>query len=85
MERTTEQIRKDLSNGKFDFSKSKELAPVGFKFQTNYDLENEKTHEDVRDIKWLCSNGYIVIPKAFNMYGEVIKGIMAVYRKIEED
>ena len=84
MERNSNQLHSDIMSMKFNFEKSKELAPEGYKFLSNYNLKNEETKEDMRDLEWYAKRGDVVIPMAFNMYGERIEGSMAIYTKISK-
>jgi hypothetical protein len=86
MERNTAQLFADIISFKYDFKKSKERSPLGYKFLSNYDLknENEETRTDFRTIQWYQDNGYIILSPAYNMYDEEIENYVAVYSKIDK-
>jgi hypothetical protein len=84
MKKSIAQIRHDIDHRVGNFKKSEESAPVGYKFLCNYNLanENEDTRTDFRTIQWYKDNGYLVLPVAYNMYGEVIDNDVAIYKKL---
>lgn len=79
MERSIEQLSNDIRSLRYNFEKSKELAPVGYKFMTNHNVETDG--EFIQNVEYYKSHGYIVLSHAYNMYGELVGNYVAVYGK----
>lgn len=82
MGRSVEQLISDIYSMKYNFDKSKSLAPLGYKFSTNHDMTTDG--EYIQNLEWYKSKGCIILPKAYNMYGELVENSVAIYSKIEQ-
>jgi len=76
MKRSIEEITSAIHNMDFQlngaFKKCKESAPLGYEFLTNVHPQDTIYYKD---------QDYIVLPIAYNMFGDLIDGDMSVYRK----
>lgn len=41
MERSITQLHEDIMSMRYNFEKSKELAPIGYKWRTNHNMETD--------------------------------------------
>lgn len=78
MKRTPHQIRRDIETIPFElqFKKSYDLSPIGYEWISNC------PKEEMLRINRYLSQGYIALPRAYNMYGELIEDCFAFYKKI---
>ena len=67
----------DKNNLDKHFKKSKEIAPVGYRF-----LCNDKT--DKKSLNHHIGRGRVILPEAYNVYGELMKDNVGVYAKIDQ-
>ena len=80
MERSLQDINRAIHDVDFQcskaFKKCKESAPIGYKFSTN--LKNSEKEQINRYIK----DGHIILPVAYNMFGDKLEGYVSVYTKL---
>lgn len=81
MQRNIEQLISDIHSMKYNFEKSKSLAPIGYRFSTNHDMVTDGMY--VQNLEWYKSHGCVILPQAYNMYGELVENSVAVYSKVE--
>ena len=78
MERTVQQLVSDIYSMKYNFEKSKSLAPEGYEFNSNFHITDDKESIDL--LGWYKKQNYLVLNEAYNMYGEQLDGWVSLYR-----
>jgi hypothetical protein len=78
MERSMQQLISDIYSMKYNFEKSKSLAPEGYEFNSNFHITDDKESNKLLD--WYKSQNYLVLSEAYNMYGELLSNTVALYR-----
>ena len=76
-ERSAGQLHSDIMSLKYNFDKSKEVAPIGYKWLSNVKKDDEN------QLKIYNSQGYSVLLQAYNMYGKLIEDSFGIYRKVD--
>lgn len=80
MERSSKQLHDDIFSMRYNFEKSKSLAPIGYKFSTNHDMTTDGKY--IECLEWYKSKGCVILPQAYNMYDEIMENFVGVYSKI---
>lgn len=82
MERSALGIRYDIEYRPNNFRKCYESAPVGYKFVTNHNKDDDDKYS--RNTQWYIDSGFLVLPTAYNMYDEELpRNYVAIYQKIQ--
>jgi hypothetical protein len=78
MERTIQQLISDIYSMKYNFEKSKSLAPEGYEFISNFHITDDEESNKLLD--WYKKQNFLVLPEAYNMYGELLSDTVSLYR-----
>jgi len=82
MNRTLSQLTKDIHEMPFElqFNKSKESAPIGYKFVCNHNMLTDNLY--MPNLNWYKEHGYVILKQAYDMYGELVNNSVSLYAKI---
>lgn len=80
MERSITQLHRDIFSMKYNFEKSRELAPIGYRWVGNHDMSTDGQFKP--DIDTYKSRGCVVLNEAYNMYGEPLENCVGIYEKL---